>query len=696
MSTQEVVFFENGQVTIDDNNKIFRDKDETTVTVQFEEGADKGTLQWINYKPKLTTFHKGSPIEIKVVVDNKSIANRYISDILKPLSIDVDIIDQNVKPIFKKVVHMETVEEYIYSGYSFTLFKGHVQSGKTTAIIAQSISVHLQGLLTIILVREYKTDQDQLQTRMKSVIKQINAITTTTDFIGDIVYDVKKGIKILKKAYKPLVIIALANTSQLSKLTALIEEKKWQKRIVTIIDEVDSTDHNGKAKKIPDIKKLKEYSLHVYGVTATTVDTIALEDVQSSNVKILKPLPIYKGLESIKWEMLEEPMKKLPAPKVEYTSYKQVIQSMFKADPNLRPFLKKFSKLKPIYQEQFDDHHPQMYLIKINTNVQHMETLQDFLKYNYTRHPITTLVFNGKGIRLWTYCTDPITIDGKEICHENGYYHLKGISISSAIGYLKNVAGGFKTHPRIIIISGLLASRGISFVSSDYGECIDNNKLGWHIIGEYFNCSDTMPQPELIQSARLFGNSNDTIQLLWYTTPKIKQDFIGSLELEKQILEDTHKASQSTNGVLNQHFKNVCVEKNRMLKRKLAKHSKVEKEITVTMSDTVPAGPVLKNSILRIIPQTLAVKSKKYYDYFIEAIDESWGTGVWISKASVMNYTASMYSIEQHILANTSHPWHDVSKNNGATTHCSSESDETITGLLFQQQGKEWYMRYNI
>ena len=108
---------------------------------------------------------------------------------------------------------------------------------------------------------------------------------------------------------------------------------------------------------------------------------------------------------------------------------------------------------------------------------------------------MTIIVYNGNGIKLYSSQSIPefekykITTDsGIELFKIPKFYKL-----SDTLQIIKH-------HKFISIISGHLASRGLSFVSQDY-------KL--HLTDQYYQPSNSAHGETLLQNIRLFGCYND-------------------------------------------------------------------------------------------------------------------------------------------------------------------------------------------
>ena len=158
------------------------------------------------------------------------------------------------------------------------------------------------------------------------------------------------------------------------------------------------------------------------------------------------------------------------------------IPELTKADPNLEPFLKKFSKSKPFYAYKLKENIPEICLIKNSRFIENHESLFNGIVKKYK--DMAVMVYNGSGVKMH--------VPGENF---EGYQKM---NISDALQYLRD-NGGVKKFKNIIIIAGDLAGRCISYVPKDYS---------WHLTKMYYLPSASTSIPDLIQSTgRLCGRN---------------------------------------------------------------------------------------------------------------------------------------------------------------------------------------------
>jgi hypothetical protein len=520
----------------------------------------------------------------------------------------------------------------------YTLIKGFVQSGKTNYFILQAIYNYLQGIKTIIVLRNQYGDKHQFMSRLNTKLIEYNIPPSALINIT----------------------VILGNICQLKKAIETVTNSDLIHKFVLMIDEVDFLDHEGKDQKSIALVHLKSIALHTYGVSATVIDTFIQESITHRNIKIINTQSNYKSIKEVDWKIIDKPSTKKSISIIE----------KFK----LNDFLDKLTNWNPIFCPEYDDYHPIIYLLKITSKILTMNYIQDYIYENYP--DITTIVYNGNGNR--------IGITGQPIFTQK-------CSIGSSLTMLKE--GGWEKYPRILIISGELASRGISFVSDDYTYSIKNNKLPWHLTGQYYYCSNQTKMPEIIQNQRYLGNFNDSIKIRCYTTEKLKEDILKAYNLnDVKLINDTIEISKEHN-ILTKHaiFK-VKLSKKDMITRKLGKKHELN-DLKNNLKEDV--NNYSNTGIYNIIRENLAISSQKIYDIFIEELKKTKG---WIEKSVLINNVIEIYQKNNpkknaSHLTNISHHWHNPEKK--GYKYFKYTDDEKTGGLLFKKEGLYWYAKYN-
>jgi hypothetical protein len=366
----------------------------------------------------------------------------------------------------------------------YLMVKGHVQSGKTNFIIGVSLLCLWYGLSMIIILRNIQSDSKQFMTRLQHVQDKASA------YVPVKIITSRTSRKF--KPNTPRIYVCLGNNVSIQKITKLVDEQKY----MVTIDEVDMMDMGRMTYRNETLTQLKKNACCVIGVSATMMDPICKENIKPEHVFILKSKSDYKGIQDISFVPLHGIS--------EFSS--RIDSNLLEQSSDLMPFLTSFSKLEPIrVSTGIDITFPNIALINICRTVEPYIALQKELM----ELPIATIVYNSHGVTL--------SYEQK--------IETRKMSISECLQWLKT-NGGVERFPRIIIFSGDLAGRGISFTDTDFE---------WHLNQLFLIVSKQNDEAELIQKVRLCGRYKDSIPLTLYTTPAIYTDLLKSYFRQEEI-----------------------------------------------------------------------------------------------------------------------------------------------------------------
>jgi len=263
------------------------------------------------------------------------------------------------------------------------------------------------------------------------------------------------------------IIILLCNTNQLLKIKKVL--KIYQGDYNLCIDEVDFSIKTKDFVTSTDMlmEDLKTSANHILGATATPF-ALFLNERSITKFKKLKPGKKYRGIESLKVNYI--------------TDSKVIYDSILQKDHAV--LLHTVTKLKKKQYSIFEE-----------------------LSNDYP--DLTLVVYNGDGITV--RCNQKTSL-------------FKNHSISEVLQLLKN-----QSH--ISIISGHLASRGISFVSSDYSV---------HLTDQYFIPSQNAHGENILQSLRILGCYPDSTPLTLWCSKFTWCDIIEQNKLLNKLVNNTH------------------------------------------------------------------------------------------------------------------------------------------------------------
>jgi hypothetical protein len=412
-----------------------------------------------------------------------------------------------------------------------TIVKGNIQSGKTEYMIVIMLYIVLFiKRSVIIIVRNYTQDRRQFIKRISEFIEKYRKIYKELDDIFLVENILSKKIKLDSK---PKIYVLLNNSENISRMNKIniLTEANYS----LIFDEADLTDASEDSlRRDKDLDFLKKNSDQIIWVSGTVIDKLVKEEgIGKEDIIILKTPKDYKSILSghIK-------MKKVQGDMVNKST-----KNIFESNPNIQEFLEEYAK-EPIFEKQ-----PRICLFSV-TNIQKVMT--DFQNEIEDRFPniFSTIVYNGEGTIFRK--------GNKTIVKSNG--------ISDCLQFLK-MNGGIEENHHILIISGLLASRGISFVSDDYK---------WHLSEQYSLISKTTNEADMLQKIRLHGVYNDDIPLLLYTN--VVDDILKAVYKQEELIffckENCHDEKDSK-----MVLKDINLSEN-----KFSKNKKIIRSITRSVS----------------------------------------------------------------------------------------------------------------
>ena len=473
--------------------------------------------------PKIISFEEATLEFIKTLCfDVASMPNlpEYYTDIEKE---GVFSTSDRKKSTKREAISINTIVKK-----NMIIASADTQSGKTNYTIALAIKSMIEGRTPIIVTRALTGDMNKFIGDIENVAIGFNKYMDDnnvvsrkfeiTSIAGSKLSN-KKEIELLEKSISkeyPRIVVVLGNASQLGKIFNVIKENYSSYDL--LIDEIDNVDYGIDTKTSLILNPMKEYAYQVFGITATPLDAIFSEkDLKSANmIRLTKPND-YRGFVDFQVKLLENDEKTNGLSKIK--TFEEILES----DGNLEPFLEWFSRRLPDWSWNNKKNYPRICLIKNSHIIENQNQMFEGILNRYSSK-FVVIVYNGEGIRVNFQGMKPFVINGIEVV-PNEYVE---ISVPEILQYLKD-NGGEKKFPRIIIISGKLAGRCISYVSKDYD---------WHLTDMYYNPSKSTPIPEMIQSAgRLCGrNRGKAPNLILHTTKKVSEALYNGFHFTNEAI----------------------------------------------------------------------------------------------------------------------------------------------------------------
>ena len=489
--------------------------------------------------------------------------------------------------------HSRTINEMFTSlkGRYMTV-KGHVQSGKTNFMISASSLFLLAGYSVVIVLRNNKADQEQIHERLILFEKEMNKAMSASTHTFKVCRTSSQAVTVQQN--KPRIYLTLGNGSSTMKMLKGLAEADAGKGIALFIDEVDFVDSCDGTRKSEVIPLLKKHSHCIFGVSATVMDPLGKENVYPDDIILLSVSPHYKGIPSI--QVVEIDKSDVSAV---YTG--KTTDNLFETDEGLMDFAKMFSGQKP-FTFANGVVHPHICLVNICRTKGPTVEAQAKLARKFS--DMVVIVYNGDGI-MYAYKKET-----------NEY---KG-TISSMLQMLKDKFESEKVIPNILIFSGDLAGRGISFTSLDFK---------WHLTSMRLLVANNCDEPELIQRVRLCGVYNDDVPLTLYSTSAILCDIKKAYFRQEEIICNLKKKKDEKG------------EKETKVKDGEEENIETEKQLCKQFIESLS---ITKDKFTRRSP----VKDKQGTEFHFKKVDKEvgWNLDVYHSRQLPPDQAYKLYGID--------------------------------------------------
>ena len=385
---------------------------------------------------------------------------------------------------------------------------GHVQSGKTIEEINYCYSsIKTYKRPVVFIVRNVKADQLQLRERFSSYNMNVTLLHLVT---------VDAAVEFMEKLG---VIILLANTFQLQKIKNVLT--KYNKDYNVCIDEVDfsikTRDNSSPTDR--QLSVIKKNASHILGATATPFALFS-NDKTVKTIRKIKSNKTYKGIESL--------------------HVKFVNSCIIRSEDNFP--LCDMEAMDEIYSEFLEKEHGVILHTVVKERENHYK-IQNYLSREYPQ--MTVITYNGDGIKVivpnrkndqpfaddlelnkYRQLINKYSFDGK-------IHTFINYAISDVLQLLVQDARHDHTH--ICIIAGHLASRGISFVSSDYS---------LHLTDQYLYGATNAHGENLLQSLRILGCYKDNCPLTLWCSEKTWKSILRHNEIINDLVYNLEGETQ--------------------------------------------------------------------------------------------------------------------------------------------------------
>ncbi len=469
------------------------------------------------------------------------------------------------------------------------IVKGYVQSGKTGFMLCSAMRYMFGSTSrsSIIVLRDSVGDMNQIKGRLEDMQDRLTSYIRENQIDGDVDISVigdkpdKNEFYTAMSGIAPKIFVLLGNEAQIGRLNKMLDNMDKSK-FSLFIDEADSND-SGDNIRSHQLNILKEKATIVFYISATILEIGFREQIDKGGVYMLEEVPHYMGLDKTTQRYL--PLDSKPCNK------KEDIPDLM--DPNIPEFLEHFSESYPVLVDMFGVSHPQYCLMSCGSVIEPQRRLFNMVA---GKGKIAVLLYNGDGVDLYhpslkedtiriPYLSGKYTDSSKCTWYRDAYTFNNKVGISSVIQWLKD-NGGVDRFPRIIVISGRLAGRGISFTSRDYGKYLNSFKngkkpdwMGWRLTGMYYTPSKHTNQPNLIQGAgRVCCIVRDNMSTYVYTNKEVFSDIRKAYWTQEELIS---RARQIQNDAGDDTEMCLCdaIDKIVMRRDKLSKRSLTLQEV---------------------------------------------------------------------------------------------------------------------
>lgn len=404
------------------------------------------------------------------------------------------------------------IDKHVYH-----VVKGYVQSGKSCLMIYYALwMIKRYNMNVIIILRNQTADGISIASKFKE-IKKAKDVKNVDVWEFNKLYNAMDEEQIedfFSSSGK--VLILLGNSDQLNKLNKCIEIcGNNTNHFAICIDEVDLNDKQAGTKFAQELETLKAcgHIFHCIGVTGTALPVLfkKIHTLTNEQVLSLKAPYNYKGINDITFTYVDTDDEKVSS-----KTLTRVLGSDY------------------AFYDQKGKKHPVIMLIKDErVKVNQLKEMNGLYDTHGKKWAI--IVYNGDGLYLWL--PGQLKNSGKMLQTKSKTYKMsvkddgmivwKGkFGINDCLQLLKEQFQDVISH--ICIISGDLASRGLSFVSLDYD---------WHLTHMLLCAKPSSTGSNLIQFSRLCGCYNDDIPLEMFTSNEIADELHAYDKLQELCIE---------------------------------------------------------------------------------------------------------------------------------------------------------------
>lgn len=435
------------------------------------------------------------------------------------------------KKIVKKL-KIRTVKDKFY------VAKGPIQGCKSQYMMDGALKCLKIGKSSIIVFQQtghliqFKERLDQEIERIKNNIRLAGRSCTfplTSVVAKNENFSIDEFVEAVQ-GQSPKIFLIIGSDKQAGLLNQKFKQvtKKVKEEImesyVLWVDEADHIDSGTEAKKTISLGTLKKYSYAIVEVSATVLDITGRQDVKPDHLCLLKPPRSYRGVPSFTSIITEEEAK--------YAS--KVDANLLKTDRGLKRIIHEFvNNETPTWCSAWNEFHPCIMLVNNGKTIEPQKRMMKDLKRKYSDLVIIVYIGEGLYIHHQRLPTSSFMINGSKSTITPHGHLFKGISPSSVLLWLKR-NGGARVFHHILIASGDLAGRSISYACKDTGS---SGLPFWHLTHHRLVLPQNSACPAVLQKCRLCTIFESNIPLKLYVSEQDERAVIKSYWSQEEVIE---------------------------------------------------------------------------------------------------------------------------------------------------------------
>lgn len=499
--------------------------------------ADQKTVNTFFFIKNNNTYIKILKAELIAYIQNlkfRIIVINTIKEFCPFFTSLVEAIDKDIF-IFRDRTSGELIYTFKEDCIKSRLIKGHMQSGKTWTIIAIVLYYYLvYRISSFVLIQNAIDALEQFFSRLSDIRNKYEAKFRETK---SLIIDYQRGREIMDESIieavstnKSCIFVSLKSGSDIDPIINALEHAEY-KRVLCVCDEADFLDSGATSASQSSVTVLKQLVNSVWNITATPISSLMKEEICVANLHLMPKPAKYRSVSDFKFKPIEG------------TYCVKKDHDPFLCISELKTYIDTFSTVKHYKLGQHHTH-PVVSLVRVSSIVETIIALSKYVKTNFNNE-IAVLTYNGgdHGITLshGSLNDAPIPYLGTgKYFFADGVHKFVGCHISTIMDFLRDK--GTDVFPRIMIIAGKKADRGITFTSS-YDKYISKKQLPWHLTEMFATVSKSTPQAGVLQLiGRLCGIYYDNIPLTVYSNAN--EDVLKAFYVQEELLERSLENNQ--------------------------------------------------------------------------------------------------------------------------------------------------------